>query len=59
MSSNKPERLSCGHARKDQTSKTDPRSALGTAKGTDRFADLLATDRQMVSSTTYDALLPK
>lgn len=59
MLSKEPERLSCGHARKDQPSKTDRQLAPGTAKGTDIFADLLATDRQAVSSTTYDELLPK
>lgn len=59
MYSKKPERLWCGHTREDQTSETYPYLALGSAKGTDIFADELATDRQTVSSTTCNELLPK
>lgn len=58
MFSKKTENLLRGHTRKDQTSKTDPYLALGTAKATDTFAELLATDRQAVSSITYNELLP-
>lgn len=58
MFSKKTERLLYGHTRKDQTSKTDPHLAPGTAEATDTFADLLASDRQAVSSITYNELLP-